>query len=447
MPLKTRVLLLSSHLLYTNLLGVSSSLDPILPNRRRSFLPKNHEQLFNNLRFIVVLRGGASFQDGDDDEEDKAKWDAMVELLLQSVESDAETKANEIQRNVGGEPIQDDDNGETKIEREDRDKENHTMIEEVQKAQVEKTEDISKPIKLARETRTIKASKMQKIETVSKGSEKPTSLPKKISAKKIPHDQKKSRLKKKLTKARADEAAVVVDNPVENNKNKNSKASVDSFTDEEKDLVKIAIKTKDELSVTKPKKEKVKSKSKLVQPDLVTTMDKEASDVEISPPSKEPIFNNSDMSHATSEKETQLPPPPPHALYRFLLRRGRVGHIIVMTLIICFEWIRLYIPTLYNLLFECLLKLRIIADPEEVRWKQRKLAERQKRLDIAANAESAGMVSDQRGLGSKKARKAKAEREDALALAKLKQLGTDISVAKYRHLSNDFMKRLVGFYE
>jgi len=140
--------------------------------------------LFNNLRSIVFLRGGAFFQDGDDDEEDKAKWDAMVELLLQSVETDAETKANEIQRNVGGEPIQDDDNGETKIEREDRDKENHTMIEEVQKAQVEKTEDISKPIKLARETRTIKASKMQKIETVSKGSEKPTSLPKNISAKK-----------------------------------------------------------------------------------------------------------------------------------------------------------------------------------------------------------------------------------------------------------------------
>ena len=55
-------------------------------------------------------------------------------------------------------------------------------------------------------------------------------------------------------------------------------------------------------------------------------------------------------STATTAAAASVPPTIPNPLFRFLLHRGRIGHVLIMTLAIWLDWLALYIPLVSHVL-------------------------------------------------------------------------------------------------
>lgn len=135
------------------------------------------------------------------------------------------------------------------------------------------------------------------------------------------------------------------------------------------------------------------------------------------------------ISASTSGDDRPLPrPQPPPPIYRFLLRRGRVGHVLVMALVLISEFLQLYLPTLAKLL-QWLAALLFPARP---------LSADEDYHDIPTSR-TPSVVSARTGQ-SKKQRKKMIREADQAALAQLKKIG-DVHSAKYRYVSAAFLKR------
>ena len=148
------------------------------------------------------------------------------------------------------------------------------------------------------------------------------------------------------------------------------------------------------------------------------------------------------MSRKKKTKEMAMTKPPP-AFFRFLLMRGRVGHVILMTCVMVGEFLELYIPELYSLLLWVFTKLRLY-NPNEFDAKPQ---EEQHPNDLTTtpgvNDQYSAFVDTTTGTaGGNKATKQQRQAAAKAATQKLKSLG-ETELAKYRHLSNGFMKRYV----
>lgn len=143
---------------------------------------------------------------------------------------------------------------------------------------------------------------------------------------------------------------------------------------------------------------------------------------QLSSPSALPLPSDPSPSTlvATPKSNDSLSNPPPNGFYRFLLRRGRVGHTLVLTMVLSLEWIKVYVPPLFHLLTRLYLRLAPawIQRPPLPRASSRGLADSRKRVSR-----------------SKLARHA-----DALALQQLQQVG-NVAQAKYKYCSEAFRQR------
>lgn len=149
-----------------------------------------------------------------------------------------------------------------------------------------------------------------------------------------------------------------------------------------------------------------------------------------------PRVNETATSHVT--------PPPPNAFYRVLLRKGYIGHVILITLIVGNDWIEQFVPPIYTISRLILLRLHIIADPMSTRPTTRYTTSNlDGELTSVTNEEYMGIVSSNRGYGSKKLKNEKKKREDEVAFQKLVKVGSN-TMTKYKHLSIDFMMRYVS---
>ena len=124
----------------------------------------------------------------------------------------------------------------------------------------------------------------------------------------------------------------------------------------------------------------------------------------------------------------------PNGLYRFLLGKGTIGHILVLALVLLVEWVQIYIPQLAELLAALWTKLA----PTGL---QRRMAPQQysKGGDGASSAHLQQLYSA-RLLGKGKEGKKLKERIDQEAVDLLKSIG-DVQDAKYRHVSVSFLQR------
>jgi hypothetical protein len=123
-------------------------------------------------------------------------------------------------------------------------------------------------------------------------------------------------------------------------------------------------------------------------------------------------------SHTSQESTTAIvsdPPKPPNGLYRFLLRRGRVGHVLVLSMIMLLKWIQIYLPPVHSLLL----------------WLYESFAP-----DFITQPPAPIVPSKP----TKSSRKTFAKHADAMALAQLKRVG-NIYAAKYRYCSEAFLQR------
>jgi hypothetical protein len=151
-----------------------------------------------------------------------------------------------------------------------------------------------------------------------------------------------------------------------------------------------------------------------------------------------------DLPKANEMATIQVTPPPPNAFYRFLLRKGYFGHVILITLVVGNDWIERFVPPIYSMSRLILLRLHIVADPRSTPPSTRYTTSNlDGGLTSVTNEEYMGIVSSNRGYGSKKRKNEKKKREDEVAFQKLVKVGSN-RIAKYKHLSIDFMMRYVS---
>lgn len=134
-----------------------------------------------------------------------------------------------------------------------------------------------------------------------------------------------------------------------------------------------------------------------------------------------------------------LGPARPNALYRFLLNRGRIGHILVLICVLIVELIQTYIPPLAYLLgaiFSFLSPSDEIEGGTSYRRGPRGPVQK-------VNAQYAAFVTSDGSSVRGKQRKKQARKADEQAAEKLRRVGS-IQDAKFRHVSVDFMKRYVA---
>jgi len=160
---------------------------------------------------------------------------------------------------------------------------------------------------------------------------------------------------------------------------------------------------------------------------------------------KSVTYQHIDLPKANETATIQVvTPPPPNACYRFLLRKGYIGHVILITLVVGSDWIERFIPPIYSISRLILLRLHIVADPRSTPPTTRYTTSNlDGGLTSVTNEEYMGIVSSNRGYGSKKIKNEKKKREDEVAFQKLVKVGSS-SIAKYKHLSIDFMMRYVS---
>jgi hypothetical protein len=129
------------------------------------------------------------------------------------------------------------------------------------------------------------------------------------------------------------------------------------------------------------------------------------------------IENQVDDKYSVLPREQLLQSPVirPNAIYRFLLRQGSIGHILVILFVLVGEWFSLYVPPLTN--FVSMLIARIFPQSAEDDYLYHRPM---KKL-------------------SRKERILQTKYDDEVALQQLK--GLDKKSAKYRYVSDDFLRR------
>jgi hypothetical protein len=140
----------------------------------------------------------------------------------------------------------------------------------------------------------------------------------------------------------------------------------------------------------------------------------EESSLKLNNPATETLQSTTiDTDTSVERTSTYLPRLPPNALYRFLLRRGKIGHILVMMIILLVEWTTLYVPALAHALGN--VWNRFAPNPTEPRARKPPKLSKQERNRLTRHA-------------------------DKLALDVLKKLGTAHD-AKYRYCGTGFLQR------
>ena len=174
-------------------------------------------------------------------------------------------------------------------------------------------------------------------------------------------------------------------------------------------------------------------KSLELRPETVSHSTKRDSNVPVAPSTTGTVADSESTSSRAPQEERSPTPKRPNPLYLFLLRRGRIGHVLVLLLILVVEWIHAYVPPLASLLSWLGSRLLVVAaaddDDQPYRDDDYYLPER-----------STTTVSSRRTGQTKKQRKALTKQADQVALQQLKMLG-NVQQAKYRHVSVDFMMR------
>ena len=154
--------------------------------------------------------------------------------------------------------------------------------------------------------------------------------------------------------------------------------------------------------------------------------------------------DNSQLSQETTPKGAQVnherqpsitaapaPAPPatnnilPNPLFRFLLNRGMVGHVLVMLCVLLLEWIQLYLPMVAHALDASYARI--------VPKRHRIQSTRRRRTVVADSAAALARTGT-----SRKKRKELTRQADQVALEQLQSLSAD---ARYAHVSDAFMKR------
>lgn len=126
--------------------------------------------------------------------------------------------------------------------------------------------------------------------------------------------------------------------------------------------------------------------------------------------------------------------PPPNAIYRFLLRSGYIGRVIVLNIIALIEFIKTYIPPLFTILD--MLGDRLGLKPPIPSYP----ASPDRQSSSSSSYTSTSSSLSQRSGQSKKQRQSILRQVDEYAVKQLQRIGT-IHKAKYRLLSDTFMKR------
>lgn len=167
-----------------------------------------------------------------------------------------------------------------------------------------------------------------------------------------------------------------------------------------------------------------------------TAVETSGSDDTASGESTTKVKQQTDQTKTSSPPSPQsfLPRPrPPNALYRFLLRQGRIGHVIVMVLVLLSELIALYIPPLAKVLGAIL--ARIFPTPSEPPPGRRRRPPPGSASDLLAAATTASRTGQ-----SKRQKRALTKQADRVALQQLQRLGS-VEDAKYRYVSASFLRR------
>lgn len=151
---------------------------------------------------------------------------------------------------------------------------------------------------------------------------------------------------------------------------------------------------------------------------------------------EEPLDPSTWKAAAASTDETTTttssnlrPPQPPNAVYRFLLRQGPIGHVIVMILVACTEWMLIYVPLLAQL-FSWLSALLLPSPPRSDLLYDDRRPSSQPFLVVG--------LSKRTGQSSKQRRKLM-QQADQVALEQLHKV--QVHTAKYRYVSDAFVQR------
>lgn len=181
----------------------------------------------------------------------------------------------------------------------------------------------------------------------------------------------------------------------------------------------------------------VKRKKRTIKSSLTTTTTKDEEGTTIT--------QDTAVEQETTPPQAQLiGPARPNALYRFLLNQGRVGHFVVMICVLIVEFITTYIPPLAHLLAFLFSFVSSSSDKAQGGGSYRRGAPRGPVEKV--NAQYAAFVSSDGTSVRGKQRKKAARKVDEQAAEKLRRVGS-VQEAKFRHVSNDFMKRYVCFDE
>lgn len=122
----------------------------------------------------------------------------------------------------------------------------------------------------------------------------------------------------------------------------------------------------------------------------------------------------------------------PNPLFRFLLHRGRVGHILVMMMAIFLDWIAVYLPPVSH----SLNWIYVRAVPTRIRKPPQSRRRQQQQQDVTTAAAAATALA--RTGASKKKQRQMMKEADQAALEIIKNLDFN---SRYRFVSVDFMKR------
>ena len=124
----------------------------------------------------------------------------------------------------------------------------------------------------------------------------------------------------------------------------------------------------------------------------------------------------------------------PNPLFRFLLHRGKIGHIVIMTIVLWFEWLAFYVPVISDSLDW----LYVHMMPQSIREPRRLLATWGRQQRPSPPLASTASTTMARTGTSRRKRRELIRQADQKAFQQLKSLD---SHARYRHVSLDFCKR------
>jgi hypothetical protein len=148
-----------------------------------------------------------------------------------------------------------------------------------------------------------------------------------------------------------------------------------------------------------------------------------------------------DSSSGTTTMPTTISPRAPYyrrpnAIYRFLLDKGRLGHMIVMFFVWMTEFVQTFLPPLANSIS---FVVTAIFGAESLRGTSGLQHQQDGDSSKRVNDQYVAFVDNRRAIRGKHKTKAN-QKADQEAADQLRQVGSVVE-ARYRHLSQDFMKR------